>query len=346
MSWFNTRGACAERILFSKARYVRNAAKLPFGNLSDRTKLSSICSKIEKTLTSGGFRAERLPSCSTPSVLSLAEKQFIDADLLMSDCSATVFFNEPCNLTVTVGGRDLISIQSVMAGRSIVEAKNSAAVAEEMLDSEINFAYSESIGYLCERPELCGTGLELSAGLYLPSLRLLDSFDRLQKRLISRGAVLSPMFNHPCREGDLYLLRYLPPHLCDEQSAVLFFDSLLRELDSAEEADQRMLFPDSSSPVEDAAYRALGILSCARKMSECEMLGLLSDVRLALSAKAEVPPDLPRIEDVNFLSIEGLNCCLCASSDQRFATENELELCRAEFLRKYISARITSFAAI
>ena len=340
MSWFNTRGACAERILYSKAKYIRNVSKLPFGSSQDRSKLSPIYSKIEKILTSGGFRGDRLPTGNTVAVLSLAEKQFIDADIVYSESPRTVYFNEPCSLTITVGGRDLISIQSIMSGRSIVEAKNSAAVAEEMLDAEISFAYSESIGYLSERPELCGSGLELSAALYLPSLRLLGSFERLRKRLSLRSVTLSPMINLADNAGDLYTLRYLPPHLADEQSAALFFDSVLGELDTMEQSNLRMLFPDSASFPENAAYRALGALSYARKMSECEMLKLLSDIRLARCARHDAPDGLPTIEDINFMTIEGLNCSLSSSSDQKCTSEDELDTLRADFLRKYISARV------
>ena len=319
---------------------------MPFGNTSDRTKLSPIYSKIEKSLTSGGFRGERLPSGAPYTVLSLAEKQFIDRDLVFSEGARIVYFNEPCNLTVSLGGRDLISIQAVMPGRAILEAGKSASAPEEMLDSDLSFAYVESIGYLCERPELCGSALELSAGLYLPSLRLLGSLEGVRKNLASRGVLLSPMNSLSGNPGDLYTLRYVPPHLADEESAVSFFDALLSELDAYEMSRQRMIFPDASAALEDAAYRALGILSYSRKIGEGEMLCLLSDIRLAISARTDVSDSLPRIEDLNFLSIEGLNCCLLASSDQKCSSEEELDVLRASFLRKYISAKVMAQKAI
>ena len=250
MSWFNTLGAYPERILYSRARYLRNISKLAFGNTVDRTKLTGVFSKIEKVLCSGGFRGERLPMGAHPSVLALAEKQFIDADLVFSEGARSVYFNEPCNLTVAIGGRDLISIQSILPGRAIAEAKNSAAVAEEMLDSELGFAYSESIGYLCERPELCGSGMQLSACLFMPSLRLLGTLDRTRQKLFCRGVMLSPLLSVEGGAGDLYTVCYTPPHLADEQGAVTFFDSLLGELDTLEKSNERMLFPDSSSPLE------------------------------------------------------------------------------------------------
>lgn len=345
MSWFNTRGACAERILFSKARFVRNVSKLPFGNAADNSKLLGVYSKIEKTLTSGGFRSEKLPMGMTYSVCSLAEKQLVDADLVLADGSRTVYFNEPCNLTVAVGGSDLISIQSTMSGRSIIEAKNSAALAEEMLDGEISFAYSESIGYLSERPERCGTCLELCAGLFLPSLRILGAFEHLSDNLASRGAILSPMLDCGEFAGDLYILKYTVPHLANEDCATLCFDALLGELDALEQKNQKMIFPDSSSRLEDSAYRALGSLSHARKMNEYEMLCHLSDIRLVLSARGDTPEGLPHIEDINFMTIEGLNCSLLSSKEQKCTSEDELDTARAEFLRKYICAKV-SYATV
>jgi len=313
---------------------------MPFGASADAKKIADLYAKIDKLLLGNGFRAEKLQSCAAIACHALAEKQIVDASISMGDGARTVYINEPCNLSVSLGGRDLISIQSVMSGRAVTEAKNSAAVAEQMLDGEITFAYSERIGYLCQNPELCGSCFELSAALFLPSLRLLGIFDEVRRQLLSRGAVLSPMFHHRELAGDLYVLSYVPPYLVCEESATLHFDAIVGELAAREEKNERMLFPDAEDKLSDCAMRAMGILKYATKMSESEMLCLLSDVRLAASLCSDRSIPLPSMTDLNFLSVEGLSCSLMSGSAQKCATAEELDAARAAFLKKYISAKV------
>ncbi|MBE6583605.1 MAG: hypothetical protein E7649_01300 [Ruminococcaceae bacterium] len=340
MSWFNTQGQNPEIILFSRACYTRNVSKLPFSAGGDSKKLSELYSKIDRILTGNGFHAEMLPSGNSAAVLALAEKQLISADLVFGEGKRVVYLNEPCNLTVSLGGLELISIQSIMPGRAVSEAKNSASGAEELLDGELSFAYSESIGYLSPHPTHCGSCLELCAALYLPSLRLLSGYEDMRRALLQRGAILSPMFTHADNAGDLYTLSYTPEHLSNEENATLYFDSLLRELAANEQKHQKMLFPDAHASLTDKAARALGILKCAMRMSECEMLSLISDIRLSITAQSQPCPMLPAISDLNYLCVEGLDCSLISSSNQKCSSLGELERLRADFLRNYISAKV------
>ncbi len=343
MSWFNTQSAKSERILFSKACYTRNIAKLPFGSGADTKKLTEISQRAEKVLSSTGFRGERIAAGNNAVLLSLAEKQFASPELVFGDGARVIYLNEPCNLTVSIGGRELISIQSIIAGQAVIDAQKSAAVAEELLDGELTFAYSERIGYLSPFPERCGSGLELSAALYLPSVRLLDNYESLRRALLRRDARLSPMFTHKYNPGDIYILSYSPPHLANEQYAAMYFDSMLSELSALDDKNQKMLYPDNSDELLDSAFRALGILKNARKMDECEMLRLISDIRLCLCLCENVG-ELPSVTDLNFLSVEGLNCSLITSSNKKCTSDDDLSRIRASFLQKYIFAKVAAEA--
>ncbi len=341
MSWFNTQATGSERILYSKARYTRNISKLPFGMGADTKKLTEIYARIDKILSSNGFRGERLASGENATVLSLAEKQFISPDLVSSDGVLMLYLNEPCNLTVALGGAELISIQAIMTGQAVIEAKNSAAVAEQLLDGELTFAYSERVGYLSPLPERCGSGLELSAAMFLPSLRLLCSFEELRYSLSRCGINIAPMFKGGM--GDLYTLSYIPEHLENEQQAALYFESVLTELNASEGKSQKMLFPDSELQLSDAAFRAVGLLKSSKRMGEDEMLRLISDIRIYISMCNE-DEALPSLTDLSFMGVEGLNCCLLAGTNQKCSTNDELCRIRSELLRKYIAAKLKAEA--
>ena len=183
MSWYTSTGSSPNHVLFSKVRYIRNEAKRSFYHLLDSKRAQETLNKLNSLLTSNGFRGETIAQGISPALLSLCEKQFIERDFAYSDRPRALYLNEPCNLLVAVGGRELISISSVTSGLSVIEAENMASKAEELIDREITFAYNDKLGYLSPSPECTGSGLYFSAALYLPSLRLCKGFDILQKSL-------------------------------------------------------------------------------------------------------------------------------------------------------------------
>ena len=340
MSWYNTVGPCPEHVLFSKVKYIRNVSRIPFYSQADSKHCEEVMNKIDKLLAAGGFKKESLGRGRLPSVLALAEKQLVDADLTESDLSRFIYLNEPCNMLVATGGRDLISIQSAVAGQAVREARNIASGAEQMLDGELDFSYSDSIGYLSRDVHKCGSGVEFSAALYLPSIRFDGNGLSLFAEAQRVGARLYPMFSFKENEGDVYVLSYTPPYLCDEDAATDFFASLVEKMTVIEKSRERMFFPESSKIIIDCAYRALGILSCARQLSLPELLSFLSDIRLALCLGDNSLSSLPELTNLNFMLAEGQDCSVISSSTQKCLSGDDLDAMRAAFIGKYISSRV------
>ena len=342
MSWYNSVGLCPEHVLFSKVRYVRNLAKMQFCQLSEPQKHEDICQKIGAVLTSNGFKSESIPHGRCNAAYALAEKQLVDCDFAESTMPRYLYVNEPCSLTVALGGKDLISIQAILAGEAIGEAKNIAAGAEELLDRHFDFAFSESVGYLTCQPHKCGSGIELSAALYLPSLSY-DNYHAVISDSVSRvGMTLLPMMSDTENSGDVYILSYIPDYLCDEESAVRHFHLTMRKIIDDERSRERMIFPEVSKIIIDAAYRALGILSHAKLLSQGELLSLLSRIRLtyALGYRSQEPYPLPDVTALNFMLAEGLDSSVI-SVGGRCSCREECDELRADFARKYISLKIT-----
>ncbi len=342
MSWYNSVGLCPEHVLFSKVRYVRNLAKMPFCQLLETQKHEDICEKIGAVLTSNGFKSESIPHGRRNAAYALAEKQLVDREFADSTIPRYLYVNEPCSLTVALGGKDLISIQAILAGEAIGEAKNIAAGAEELLDRHFDFAFSESVGYLACEPHKCGSGIELSTALYLPSLSS-DNYYAVLCHSVSRvGMTLLPMMSNAENSGDVYILSYIPPYLCDEESAVRHFNLTMKKIVEDERSRERMIFPEVSKIIIDAAHRALGILSYARLLSQGELLTLLSRIRLshALGYGSQELEPLPDVTALNFMLAEGLDSSVI-SGGGRCSSLEECDELRADFARKYISLKIT-----
>lgn len=337
MSWFNTIGPCSEYVLLSKVKYIRNISNMPFCKLAEPQRVEEIFKSVDKILVGNGFKCEKVAGGLNVQVISLAEKHLANADFATSELDRSIYLNEPCNLSVALGGKELITIQSVMAGRAISEARNIASVAEELLDKELDFAYNEKIGYLSADPRRCGSGTEFSSVIYLPSLRRDNDYNPgIDTALSDIG--LEPLFKYAENVGDLYLLTYSPKYLSDESASAEYFSRIIDKIASDERKREKMMFANAENDICNTAFRALGILLHTRRLGECEMLSLLSDIRLCrVLCGAHDIDGLPDIAELNFMIAEGLNSSIFLSSGQSCASAEECDEKRAQFTSKYIS---------
>ena len=335
MSWFTSEGKCPHHVIRSQTRYARNPADARFSVKAEKKLIDHFFEKAEALLVKNGFRKEILPEGALPEVIALAEKGFIDRDFLLYEGRRSLFFNEPCNLAVSLGGNDLINIRSLLAGNSVSETRNIASGAEELLDREFEFAYSDTIGYISQSPATCGSGVEFSSVLYLPSLRLNESAEKLRYQCAIIGARLFPLLSD--RGGDLYLLSHSPAPFSSEVHAAQSFSSLITKIVEDEASAERIIFAERDKIIIDRAWRAYGVLTNAKILSENDMLSLSSDIRFALAVckdTSALPP--VSISALNLLLADGLNSSVTASC-RECKSAVDCDCARADFVHKKLS---------
>ena len=336
MSWYNTPGPVQTHVLYTKVRYVRNPSDINFYHLSDQDRANELFSRLNTILEGNGFRGEKINESASPYLLSLAEKQLAEKDIVFSKKPRALYFNDPCNLTVALGGDNYISISSVVSGLALNEALNMASGAEELIDREVSFAYSDTLGYLSPNCNECGSGATFSCALYLPSLRLLGEFSKKMLSLSSLSMSLSPMIQEGSNCGDVYILSYIPHYLSDENDAAAHFTNTVSRLVKKEETILNALYKDKTQNIYDKARRALGILLYSESIDENEMLTLLSDVRLYHSIGKFERSALPEINDLNYLFIEGLNYSTILTTGEKCGSMDDCNRARSAFIKKYL----------
>ena len=336
MSWFNTEGNCPQFFILSQAKYLRSPAGLPF-KATDSEDYQRLLAETDTLMAQNGFRKEVLPPGESADTLSLAEKQFLDGSEVESHAIRTLYLNEPCNLSVTVGGKSFFTVRSILSGKAVSESLNVAAGAEEMLDTAFEMAYSEERGYLSPDPDQCGSGASISVTLYLPSLSVSSASERLRAECARHGVEIVPFSLHGGNPGDLYRITcYLSRNASEKQAAAsfeAFCDKIVqnesRLLHSA--CDQRL------DRIIDHGRRAYGLLTYASEISEAELLTLLSRLRLGLI----LAPDAVALPHVSFTTLnsllaEGLNGSVIASSPAPCTSETDCRKLRAKLTSKIL----------
>ena len=336
MSWYNSNESTNPYILWSRVRYMRSISGLPFSrSQSDATarEYESYDAHLEKIMSNNGFHKQALPSRGNLDTMALAEKQFVSVAFAKSDERGALYFNEPCSLAIYTGGECYITIQSLLGGAAFSESHKIASEAEELLDREFPFAYSDKLGYLYSDIALCGSGIELSCALYLPSARHGSRSHEIRGQADAFGASFSPFFSRYDNAGDIYVLTYRPTFPCNEDDEVTSFTQFIDRLIEKEKVQTRIIFATKSTLIIDRAYRALGTLASAKMIDEEEMASLTSKLRLALCLD-EIKKGAP-ISDIPFLNTlfsESLNASVISNAGGACTSFDECRSLRAKYL--------------
>ena len=334
MSWYNSNESTNPHILWSRVRYMRSLSALPFSrSQSDETEreYEARDEELERIMNANGFHKHMLSKSGDVDALSLLEKQFVNAAFARSDAERALYFNEPCSLAIFTGAECYVTIQALLGGAALFEAHKIASEAEEMLDREFSFAYSDKLGYLCSDIALCGSGIELSCALYLPSARHGSRSQEIRNLTDAFGASISPFFSRYDNAGDIYVVTYRPPFACNELDEVTAFSRFIDRLVEKERVQARIIFASKSTLIIDKAYRALGTLASARMIDEEEMASLLSRIRLALCLD-DTNHDAP-INDVSFINTlfsESLNASVISGAGGVCSSFDECRALRAK----------------
>ena len=186
-----------------------------------------------------------------------AEQPFGDTDAIV--------LNEPW--------RDTANIES--ACERVMRKEASCAKKE-------SFAWSPEFGYLSPVPEHCGAGMSICAEFHLEGLHLIGDLPlvlsgidavRFYAESISGDGIRDAA--HLFRIANVGSLGISESDLARRAKAI--FNGLLRQELNA----RRILVERDTRHFADAIYRALAILKTARLLSPCEVVDLLSPLRLA-----------------------------------------------------------------
>lgn len=335
MSWYDTDGELSENILFSKFTYMRSIPTHAANNTGANS-MQNVTERIEALLKKNGFHSQKLKKDDRIATAALCERLYINADLCTRYGDGEIFFNEPCNLCITVSSSGLINIYSMLSGDSIRDAHKISSSAESLLDSELDFEYDAGIGYLCPSPHLCGSGIRISCALYLPLLTRADKISSICHSLSEYGVSLYPLL--PWRtSGDIYVMTLSPDNHVSEQISVDIFEWLMREIVRLERDEVGTLSDDQVLTIAERAARALGILTHAGSICEEEMISLLSEVRLCLSTgQGDRLFRVVSPSSLNVIMLENMSAGVMQSAGREIKSKQALNSQRAASVREAI----------
>ncbi len=286
--WLKGSGPESDIVMSSRIRLARNLADFPFvRRCSDIDRAN-----IEATIRERMQRAGRLAAMEYINVAQLdeidrsllVERQLISRELAEGEGARTVAIDPQERHSVMINEEDHLRIQVMKSGLDVQAAWEQINELDDLLESHVNYAYSERLGYLTACPTNVGTGMRVSVMVHLPALVITQQIDKAFRSLNRINLVVRGLHGEGSQAlGDFYQVSNQITLGKTEEDLVRRVCEVVPVLLNYERKARDFLVNENHHDLFDQVRRAYGTLQNAQQISSEEAMHLLSRVRMGIN---------------------------------------------------------------
>ena len=195
-------------------------------------------------------------------------------------------------ISIMLNEEDHLRIQSLLPGLQLEYAWN---LVDELDNLEVlDYAFCEQLGYLTSCLTNIGTGLRVSAMLYLPALNMLHlpalnimkQINSVMDAVSKLGLAVRGLYGEGSEtKGNLYQISNQITLGHTEVKILKNLNSVIKQIIDKERKARKALYEEQRYYLEDRVFRAYGTLKYARLLTSNESIDLISDIKLGADLK-------------------------------------------------------------
>lgn len=292
LSWLSNEGADGDVVLASCVRLARNFRAIPFPNRANNSQLVAVRRAFEEVLPDISDAVGEIFVCAdmermTPVERSvLVEKRLISRNLVRSPQNRAAFLSADLGTSILVNEEDHLRIQCMAAGLDLATPSERASRIDDCIESKLDIAFDERMGYLTSLPTNLGTGLRASVLIHLPGLVFTKNIQNIANVSPQLGLAIRNVYGDEKESvGNIFVISNQLTLGFSEKELLSNITSAVQEIVSHERQARKALALYMKDQLEDEVWRSYGLLRYARLLPEKETLELLSKVRLGIDLK-------------------------------------------------------------
>ncbi len=333
MKWIANEGDERDVVVSSRVRLARNLKEWYFPSRMTPLQGSEVYEKIVNSANYGETNAFKMKDIPKIEQHMLVEKHVISPTLLMNQEISGFIMNKDETETIMINEEDHIRIQVLTAGLSLQQSYLKANQIDDFLESHLNYAFDEKLGFLTACPTNLGTGLRASVMLHLPALEMTKEINQLITMLNQFGLAVRGVYGEGTKAlGSLYQLSNQSTLGDKEEGIVQKIEQLCRQIAAKEKDSRKKLLENNGVYFEDKIYRAYGLLKHTRTISAEEAVKLISLVKLGINLGL-IENNTIELMDQLFVQIQPANIQYLSRQEM---TSDERDVKRAQILRERI----------
>ena len=275
-------------MISSRIRLARNLAEFPFvrkANDDERGQISKLVkTKLQNIDAWPGLTYFELEQLDDVDRQFLVERQLMSRELAESEGHRGVAIDQDERFSIMVNEEDHLRIQVMCSGFDVGAAWERIDVIDNLLESQLTYAFHETLGYLTACPTNVGTGLRVSVMLHLPALVITREIEKVFRSLQKINVAVRGLYGEGSQfMGDFYQISNQITLGRTEEELVTTVSEVVPRIIEYERRARKFLVQEGEQDLHDEVSRAFGILCTARKISSEETLHYLSKVRMGVN---------------------------------------------------------------
>ena len=309
--WFNGSGPLADIVMSSRIRLARNIAGHKFLSRCSNTEKSEILQNLRDVLMSLelGDKVFYISVDKAP-ILSknfLVERHLISRHHAFGKGPRGAVIAQREFFAAMINEEDHLRIQVLKAGCQLSQCAEQINRIDDMIEQEVDFAFSPHYGYLTACPTNVGTGIRVSVMLHLPALKMTGQIEKFLNAAKDMSLAVRGLFGEGTEAAsDLYQLSNQVTLGISESDIISQFENaIIPEIVEYENAARNQLLSKQPDVLDDKISRAMALLQNAHLISSQEALFLLSHLRLGVNMHEYMGASTPAIEKLGTLCRTG-----------------------------------------
>src|SRR6185369_14705196 len=252
---------------------------------------------------SGAF-SETMDNLSTLDKQLLVERHLISREHAAKSAGSGLVLNREETFCVMINEEDDLRMQALRPGLQLRQAWAAIDHLDSQLESQLNYAFSNELGYLTACPTNLGTGIRVSAMLHLPGLVLAEQINPIIQSVNKLGLAVRGLYGEGTEAlGNVFQVSNQMTLGESETGIVERLEKVLSQIIEHEENARQTLLEKKPKMLFNHIGRAYGILANAHSISSKETMNLLSLMRLGVDLS--IFPGTPRaLVDELFISTQ------------------------------------------
>ena len=294
--WFAGTGPLQDAILSTRVRLARNLRghRFPPKALPEESnrilQRAAGCLRQVPEFERATFHA--MEELSTLERQFLLERHLISHDLARDGRHRGLIFSADESVGVMVNEEDHLRIQALAPGFQLDQCFAAATRIDDRLEGDLEYAFSEDLGYLTACPTNVGTGMRASVLIHLPALVLTRRIKKVLTGVNQVGLAVRGFYGEGTDVlGNFFQISNQLTLGEKESQTLLSLERVIHQVLEYEEKAREVLLKDAGDQIRDKVVRALGVLTHAYLLSSEEVIGLASAVRLGVTLGMPGLPD-------------------------------------------------------
>ena len=276
-------------ILSTRIRLARNVSGLPYPNFQTEENAQALLQQIEQIIplleesTEYRWQLFRLKDMTESQRSILVDKHLMSPNLSERESQAGLLLREDEAVSIMINEEDHLRIQVLYSGLQLEPAWTLANTLDDLLESRIDFAFSDRYGYKTACPTNAGTGLRASVMVHLPALVMSQKIGPLLTGINQLGMVARGIYGEGTEaNGHVFQISNQISMGKPEKEILASLQAIVKQMVAEERQARRLLGERIPLQLRDKVGRALGMVQNSYLMQSQEAVKRWSDLRLGV----------------------------------------------------------------